>query len=167
MKLVRDRIPELFPGAGTYGKGRPEHIDRLLMAKVVEEVAEVFGADSAESLTEEIADVIEALVAFAFHVGVTEEEIDKVRRLKRYQRGGFKDGWVLEPALTNRDGNAPGYRSSLEPSACGQCGVRRGSHGKQYSPNAGWHSWMLPTQEQIKARMLLRRADPLRWSFDR
>lgn len=96
MKLVRDRIPELFPDAGEYGKGRPEHLDRLLMAKVVEEVAEVFGADSAESLTEEIADVIEALVAFAFHVGVTEEEIDKVRRLKRYQRGGFEEGWIFE-----------------------------------------------------------------------
>lgn len=70
-------------------------------------------------------------------------------------------------ASTNRDGNAPGYRSSLEPSACGQCGIRRERHCQQWSRTIGWHTWIMPTQKQIKARMLIRRADPLRWSFSR
>lgn len=95
MKLVRDRIPELFPEAGVYIRGDDRHVDRLLMAKIVEEVAEVFGAPTAEAMTEEIADVIEVFYAYAAQVGVTPEVIEQVRLLKRAQRGGFEQGWVL------------------------------------------------------------------------
>lgn len=95
MKLVRDKIPELFPDAGMYSKADWAHVDRLLVAKIVEEAAEVFGAPSVESMTEEIADVIEALYAYASRVEVTPEDIDRARRRKRSERGGFEEGWVL------------------------------------------------------------------------
>jgi hypothetical protein len=70
-------------------------------------------------------------------------------------------------AFTNRDGNAPGYRNSLEPSSCSYCGVRERDHFEQWSARIGWHAWIAPTDEQIMARMLCRRRDPLRWSFSR
>lgn len=96
MKLVRDKIPELFPEAGTYGRmAAPDHLTMLLMAKIVEEVAEVFGAASAGAVAEETADVIEALLAYAAQVDVTPEEIDRARAAKREARGGFEQGWVL------------------------------------------------------------------------
>lgn len=96
MKLVRDRIPELFPEAGMYWKTDSVHLDRLLMAKIVEEVAEVFGASTAKQMTEEIADAIEALLAYAALVDVTPDEIALARAAKRAERGGFEEGWVLE-----------------------------------------------------------------------
>lgn len=96
MKLVRDKIPILFPDAGTYYKADWPHIDRLLMAKAVEELAEVFGAGSAKELTREIADVIEVLYAFAGHVDVSPEDIDRARIAKRLERGGFSGRWVLD-----------------------------------------------------------------------
>lgn len=97
MKLVRDRIPELFPAAGTYGQViAQDHLDRLLTAKIVEEVAEVFGASTAKQMTEEIADVIEALLAYAALVDVAPDEIALARAAKRAERGGFEEGWVLE-----------------------------------------------------------------------
>ena len=95
MKLVRDKIPTLFPEAGIYYRAPSGLLDRLLMAKVVEEVAEVFGADTAEEVAEEIADVIEVLYALALGVNVGERDIDAARAIKRASRGGFEGGWVL------------------------------------------------------------------------
>lgn len=95
MKLVRDKIPTLFPEAGQFARIEGEHLDRLLMGKVVEEVAEVFGASTAREMTEEIADVIEVLLAFAAQVDVTAEDIAVARAAKRAERGGFEEGWIL------------------------------------------------------------------------
>ena len=95
MKLVRNKIPELFPEAGEFVRIEGEHLDRLLMGKVVEEVAEVFGASTAKEMTEEIADVIEVLLAFAAQVDVTAEDIAMARAAKRAERGGFEEGWIL------------------------------------------------------------------------
>lgn len=43
---------------------------------------------------------------------------------------------------------------------CQHCGVPdREPHGQRWTEAAGWHGWTAPTQEQIKARMIARRAD--------
>jgi hypothetical protein len=48
--------------------------------------------------------------------------------------------------------------SMAEPNACRWCGDDPGHHGSQWVASVGLHQWEQPTQEQIKARMLGRRA---------
>ncbi len=47
---------------------------------------------------------------------------------------------------------------TAEPSGCRWCGIGKRRHGRQWTDDAGWHPWEQPTREQIKARMLARRA---------
>ena len=48
------------------------------------------------------------------------------------------------------------------PSGCRWCGIDQRDHAQRWTPPSkggpGWHKWAQPTQEQIKARMLARRA---------
>ncbi|MFG2372615.1 hypothetical protein ACGFY9_14190 [Streptomyces sp. NPDC048504] len=45
-----------------------------------------------------------------------------------------------------------------EPFGCAHCGEVKRSHGRRYIGDVGMHSWERPTDEQVKARMLARRA---------
>jgi hypothetical protein len=45
----------------------------------------------------------------------------------------------------------------IVPSACRWCGVERHDHWGRWADPVGWHQYVTPTQEQIKARMLERR----------
>ncbi len=93
-KLVRDRIPELIRQAG----GQPvvrvaseEEMDTLLRAKVVEEARELFESGH----TEEIIDLIEVLERLLRHRGISHVDLERLRREKVSERGGFERGWVL------------------------------------------------------------------------
>lgn len=44
------------------------------------------------------------------------------------------------------------------PYGCRWCGTEMGRHGSLFMPRRGFHRWEQPTQAQIKARMLARRA---------
>lgn len=44
-----------------------------------------------------------------------------------------------------------------EPSACGICGIPQRSHFRQWKQGIGWHTWVMPSDEQIKSRMIFRR----------
>ena len=94
-KLVRDRIPEIIRGRGaepvTRVADREEYVDRLV-AKLGEEVAEFVASREPE----ELADVMEVLYALAAAQGLDEDALEKLRRDKREQRGGFEDAIVLE-----------------------------------------------------------------------
>lgn len=58
-------------------------------------------------------------------------------------------------ALDERDG----MRERVsEPNGCAHCGVPKRGHGRRYVLGAGWHAWERPTDEQVKTRMLARRA---------
>jgi hypothetical protein len=48
---------------------------------------------------------------------------------------------------------------SVEPNACGWCGVSDREHLQRWTKGAGWHVWSAPTQEQRKERMLARAAE--------
>lgn len=48
-------------------------------------------------------------------------------------------------------------RATVEPSACRWCGIPKRLHCRQWKKPVGWHQWVQPLQEQIKARMLARR----------
>lgn len=43
--------------------------------------------------------------------------------------------------------------------ACRHCPIPERRHFQRWTDAAGWHTWTAPTTEQIKARMLARRAD--------
>lgn len=45
-----------------------------------------------------------------------------------------------------------------EPYGCKHCGEAKRTHGRRYVLSAGVHAWERPTDEQVKARMLARRA---------
>jgi hypothetical protein len=48
--------------------------------------------------------------------------------------------------------------SALIPSACRWCGIPEREHCQQWKPPVGWHKHQPPTDAQILARMLARRA---------
>ncbi|MFE2556028.1 hypothetical protein ACFXGT_08320 [Streptomyces sp. NPDC059352] len=48
--------------------------------------------------------------------------------------------------------------SHVTPSACRWCGIETRAHFQQWKSPVGWHTHEPPTQDQIKARMIARRA---------
>jgi hypothetical protein len=46
----------------------------------------------------------------------------------------------------------------VSPDGCRWCGIAQRGHFQQWKPPARWHKWEQPSQEQILARMLARRA---------
>lgn len=48
--------------------------------------------------------------------------------------------------------------TEVEPTGCRYCGIPARVHAQQWKASVGWHKWVLPTEAQIKARMLARRA---------
>lgn len=92
-KLVRDRIPQIIREDGaepvTYVADRDEYRLRL-RAKLGEEVGEFLEADP-DSAPEELADVLEVVQALAEEMGVGADQLEKIRRAKADERGGFAD----------------------------------------------------------------------------
>lgn len=89
-KLVRDHIPELMRSAGEQPQVIVLHDDgqylQALRAKLLEEMREYRRVWSIE----ELADVIEVVDALKKHVNkMTGGELNRVRALKRYEKGGF------------------------------------------------------------------------------
>lgn len=95
-KLVRDKIPDLISA-----EGRAPKLKRLsgrslvtaLYDKLAEEHAELLAAADADSLREELADMVEVLFAIAYHYGLTEDDLMNNVHDKREHRGGFKEGY--------------------------------------------------------------------------
>lgn len=94
MKMVRGRIPELYP-QHTYRRATPVETDLLLRLKLAEETGEVLSAPTAGALASELADVLEVVYALALHSGIGAGELDDIRRAKRQANGGFGPCWVL------------------------------------------------------------------------
>jgi predicted house-cleaning noncanonical NTP pyrophosphatase (MazG superfamily) len=94
-KLVRDKIPEIIRADGKRLKSRvlndEEHLEALLK-KVEEELAELREAKNAE----ELADLHEVLLALADALGISHDELEKVRADKAIKRGGFQQKIFLE-----------------------------------------------------------------------
>lgn len=94
-KLVRDKIPEIIRADGKRLKGRilndEEHVEALLK-KVEEELAELREARNVE----ELADLHEVLLGLADALGISREQLEKVRSDKAAKRGGFQQKIFLE-----------------------------------------------------------------------
>lgn len=87
-KLVRDRIPGIIERQGLKPLTRvagPVEYRRLLGAKLVEEVAEFLAAGTVE----ELADIQEVIHALASEYGISLDELENARAVKRQRCGGF------------------------------------------------------------------------------
>jgi predicted house-cleaning noncanonical NTP pyrophosphatase (MazG superfamily) len=112
-KLVRDKIPVRIQTQGekVVAISLPEgELLDVLKAKVVEEAMEVLSASSVESLQEEMADVLEVLIALCRMGGSSLKKLERLAAKKRRKVGGFGKGLMLVqtedlPLLEVRTGN--------------------------------------------------------------
>lgn len=90
-KLVRDRIPEIITNNGEKPITRVlsnEEYKIELENKLLEECREVINSSKDERI-EELADLLEVMIALGKIEGKTLEEILIVRESKKIKRGGF------------------------------------------------------------------------------
>lgn len=98
-KLVRDRIPEIIEASGK--KCTTRILDdaayiAALDAKLTEELAEYH----ADGSMEELADLLEVMMAVAVARGHDFAEVEALRQRKAEQRGGFLQRIWLESVET-------------------------------------------------------------------
>ena len=77
-----------------YAKGK--EYQTFLFAKLMEECAEVIGANTKKQITEELADLLEVVDAIRKEFDVSEMDLDETKTIKQCEKGGFYDGCVLE-----------------------------------------------------------------------
>ena len=93
-KIVRDRIPEIISASGMTCVTRTlsdEEYLQMLDAKLDEELAEYHKDQNIE----ELADLMEVLLAAAVARGYTLEQLEQVRTEKAEKRGGFQEKILL------------------------------------------------------------------------
>ena len=97
-KLVRDRIPEIIEASGktcvTEVLSQDAYI-QALDAKLNEELAEYQESKSLE----ELADLLEVMGAVVKARGYTWDDLTRVRKEKRAQRGGFDKRLFLKEVI--------------------------------------------------------------------
>lgn len=101
-KLVRDRIPEIISADGKVAVTRTlddADMDMALKDKLLEECTEVRVAMNREDLEKKLSDVLEVIYALAAHAGLTPEGIERVRKRRAAERGGFSRQIWLEETL--------------------------------------------------------------------
>lgn len=97
-KIVRDLIPTIIRRAGGVARVRTlpsKEAITLLTQKLIEESYEAWQSDP-EHLAGELADLLDVIDALQEHTGITDEELERIRRNKRAKRGGFQNLIVLE-----------------------------------------------------------------------
>lgn len=94
-KLVRDNIPAIIRANGeipiTRVLGDKEYITELVK-KLKEETEEFAEAYSPE----ELADLFEVLLAIRTAIGLTESELEEIRKKKAHKNGSFKERLFLK-----------------------------------------------------------------------
>ncbi len=94
-KLIRDKIPEIIAAKGEKAE---THIadDAEFLVKAKEKLGEEVAEFLESGDPEELADLLEITYATATALGVSEEELNRVRQVKRDKRGGFDKKIILE-----------------------------------------------------------------------
>ncbi len=97
-KLVRDRIPEIIVADGLQVETRdltqPEIVQELLR-KVVEEAKELSEAEGTDDISKEMSDVLEILISLSERLGISMDEVEKLRKVRAEKRGRFEKGIYL------------------------------------------------------------------------
>jgi len=92
-KLIRDKLDMVIPeNELEFVKDEHEHLI-MLLAKLDEELAELAFEDFKD--VTEYADVIEVLFALAKKHGIDENTIMSTRIEKKYEKGAFERGLIL------------------------------------------------------------------------
>jgi predicted house-cleaning noncanonical NTP pyrophosphatase (MazG superfamily) len=94
-KLIRDRIPEIIAQAGHDSKVRILHDDEYFTSLCKKLQEEVYEFQESKAL-EELADIMEVVLALAAVEGKSPEDLEALRLQKREKRGGFEKRLFLE-----------------------------------------------------------------------
>jgi predicted house-cleaning noncanonical NTP pyrophosphatase (MazG superfamily) len=93
-KLIRDKLPQMMRKSGITVSQRivekDEYLNRL-KDKLIEEAKEVLSSESEQEICEELADVLEVMLALLKVYGREFTDIQKVAQQKRAEKGGFDD----------------------------------------------------------------------------
>ena len=93
-KLVRDRIPEIIERNGECALTRilsSQEFDKALNSKLLEEAGEVIDAKTKDEITEELADLLEVMMAKAKNNGIDFGDIESFRLKKSRVKGSFDE----------------------------------------------------------------------------
>ncbi|MEU6054187.1 hypothetical protein ABZ829_27675 [Streptomyces xanthochromogenes] len=63
---------------------------------------------------------------------------------------------LAQPALPNHQPPPTPEPPTATPNGCRFCGIAQRVHGRQYTPEQGWHAWTAPTDQQRLDRMRAR-----------
>ncbi|MED0959129.1 nucleoside triphosphate pyrophosphohydrolase [Bacillus paramycoides] len=103
-KLVRDQISQIIKANGktptTRTLNENEYIKEICK-KTEEELTEYLEAKTKSHKLEELADLLELINALAEYEGTTLEEINKIRKKKAEERGGFQNRTFLIEVTDN------------------------------------------------------------------
>lgn len=69
----------------------PKEKCELLKSKLIEEVEEFLQSNSLE----ELADILEVVEALGKCLGAEWGELMQIKEVKKRERGGFEEGWVM------------------------------------------------------------------------
>ncbi|MEV5024985.1 nucleoside triphosphate pyrophosphohydrolase [Paenibacillus sp. LPE1-1-1.1] len=103
-KLVRDKIPHIIESSGKTCVVRvlDEHeFANALKTKMKEELNEFLEAKSVDEQISELADMVEVIYGFLENEGISLEDFEKKRQLKKEQRGGFEEKLLLVSVSEN------------------------------------------------------------------
>ena len=93
-KLIRNKIPQIIKANGktptTIILPQDEYIKEICK-KTEEELTEYLEATIKEQKLEELSDLLELINTLVEYEGTTLEEIDKIRKKKAAERGGFQN----------------------------------------------------------------------------
>lgn len=96
-KLVRDRIPEIIRESGKMPITRLVTDKKELGQRLIDKLAEEMQEYRESGSVEEIADILEVLQALVEQIhGMSWEQVREIQGHKWEERGGFRDGIVLE-----------------------------------------------------------------------
>ena len=99
-KLVRDNIVDLFSKEGITSTSFALEDDNdyleALTQKLIEELQEVFSAESSEELVEELADIEDVLAAFKALLKLDPKDIEAAREKKLALKGSFSKRTFIE-----------------------------------------------------------------------
>ncbi len=99
-KLVRDKVVEFMNDRGI-AKTKSRYVEgkeyqTFLFAKLMEECAEVIGANTKEQTTEELADLLEVVDAIREEFEISVMDVKEMKTRKKCEKGGFYEGCILE-----------------------------------------------------------------------
>lgn len=101
-KLVRDNIPEIIKNDNEQPITRiltDEEYKIELERKLFEEYNEVINSKNKEERIEELADMLEVMIALSNIEGKSLEDIVETANVKRLKKGGFSKKIYLEKAI--------------------------------------------------------------------